>query len=406
MARSLSWWAIAILFQPAFTAALVRADQAAPPLPVEAPESPRIAALGEAIRNGDKTALGRFWKEVDGKTPVIEPIDGDAIQLHVTFLWHEDDQTRRVFLIGGVPGGDETLDRLEGTDLWYLTQRIPAQARFGYMFLVNYPKIVPGGTSRNPFPRSDPLNPKRLGIAALAEPPLAPPQPWLNVRAGSSPPEVTEVAIKSTILEHAPPIWVAHTAGAKAFESSSSLLVALDGETNGGKPNETLIPIPQIVENLKADQIPPTVVVLVGSVDGATRTRNLGGSEPFADFLSQELVPWVRSHCRAGLDPAHTVIAGQSHGGLAAAHAAFHHPDVFGCVLSQSGSFWYPPSVGDSHAAKYDTETGWLTRQFAKAPLRPVRFYLEVGKFEQGAVHNMVLENRRFRDVLKPKVIT
>ena len=111
----------------------------------------------------------------------------------------------------------------------------------------------------------------------------------------------------------------------------------------------------------------------------------------------------MRSHYRAGLDPAHTVIAGQSHGGLAAAHAAFHHPDVFGCVLSQSGSFWYSPSVGDSHAAKYDTETGWLTRQFAKAPLHPVRFYLEVGNFEQGAVHNMVLENRRFRDVLEAK---
>ena len=123
-----------------------------------------------------------------------------------------------------------------------------------------------------------------------------------------------------------PDLGRAHSRG-QAFESPSSLLVALDGETNGGKPNETLIPIPQIVENLKAaDQIPPTVVVLVGSVDGATRTRNLRGSEPFADFLSQELVPWVRSHYRAGLDPAHTVIAGQSHGGLAAAHAAFHHP--------------------------------------------------------------------------------
>ena len=251
MARSLSWWAIAILFLPA-APRLSSAGSSRDAFTRGTPESPRIAALGEAIRNGDRTALGRFWKEVDGKTPIIEPIDGDTKQLRVSFLWHGDDQTRRVFLIGGLPGGDETLDRLEGTDLWYLTQRIPAQARFGYMFLVNYPKMVPGGTSRNPFPRSDPLNPKRLGIAALVELPQAPPQPWLNVRAGSSPPEVTEVAIKSTNLEHAPPVWVAHTAGVKAFESPSSLLVALDGETNGGKPSETLIPIPQIVENLKA----------------------------------------------------------------------------------------------------------------------------------------------------------
>jgi enterochelin esterase-like enzyme len=32
-----------------------------------------------------------------------------------------------------------------------------------------------------------------------------------------------------------------------------------------------------------------------------------------------------------------------------------------------------------------------------------VRFYVEVGRFEQGAVNNMVLENRRFRDVLEAK---
>ncbi len=103
------------------------------------------------------------------------------------------------------------------------------------------------------------------------------------------------------------------------------------------------------------------------------------------------------------MDPARTVIAAQSYGGLAAAHAALRHPEVFGCVLSQSGSFWYNPSVGSGHAATFDTETGWLTRRYASAPTQHLRFYVEVGLFEQGAVHNIVLENRRFRDVLEAK---
>jgi len=127
------------------------------------------------------------------------------------------------------------------------------------------------------------------------------------------------------------------------------------GEVSGAKPDESLIPIPTIVENLTAaKKIPRTVPVLVGSVDQETRNRILRGSEPFADFLAKELVPWVRSRYRAGTNPAQTVIAGQSNGGLAAAHAALLHADVFGCVLSQSGSFWFNPSVGSRHSPKFD----------------------------------------------------
>ena len=88
---------------------------------------------------------------------------------------------------------------------------------------------------------------------------------------------------------------------------------------------------------------------------------------------------------------------------MAAAHLALKHPEVFGCALSQSGSFWFDPAVGSGYAATYDLQTGALTRQFADSPRLPVRFYLEVGLFEQGAVHNMVLENRRLRDLLLAK---
>lgn len=367
------------------------------------PESPRIAALAQAIGNGDSTAVERFWRTVQGKTPLIEPIEGNPDRLRVTFLWRGDESTRRVFLIGGVPGGDETLDRLERTDVWYLTERIPVQARFGYMFLVNYPKMVSGDWSRNPMPRPDPLNPNRMGLQSIVELTKAPAQPWLQPRPGVTVPKVAEVPIRSSILPVTPPVWVAEPSAAKPAESTA-LLVMLDGESTGGKPAETVIPTPTIVGNLMAARkIPPTLVVMVGSVDHATRTKNLRGSDPFADFLANELVPWIRSRHQLAKDRTRTIIAGQSNGGLAAAHAALRHPEVFGGVLSQSGSFWFSPSVGTSHAAQFDTETGWLTRQYATLPRRPVRFYVEVGLFEQGAVNNMVLENRRFRDVLEAK---
>jgi enterochelin esterase-like enzyme len=272
------------------------------------------------------------------------------------------------------------------------------------MFLVDYPKMVSGEWSRNPFPRTDPLNPLRLGLQSIVELSQAPPQPWIKPLPVGSRGRLDVVTVKSSILEKVPPLWIHVPDGFDPAGEPRALLVALDGETSGAKPDEALVPIPTIVENLTAAQkIPRTVVVLIGSGDQEMRNRNLRGSEPFADFLAQELVPWVRSRYRAGIDPARTVIAGQSNGGLAAAHAALRHADVFGRVLSQSGSFWFNPSVGSSHAPKFDTETGWLTRQFVASPQRPVRFYVEVGLFEQGATPHMVVENRRFRDVLEAK---
>jgi enterochelin esterase-like enzyme len=278
----------------------------------DAPESPRIATLADALRRGDTTALPDFWRELDGRTPLIEPITSDPKHVRVTFIWRGKQDTKRVFLIGGLPGGDETLDRLEGSDVWYLTERIPVEARFGYMFLVDYPKMVPGGFSRNPFPQADPLNPVRLGAQSIAELAQAPAQPWIKPRSGASQGKLELVTIESNRLKPAPPVWVYTAAGYDRKGTPCALLVALDGEACGANPHEASMPIPTIVENLMA-------------------AKKIG------------------------------------------------------------------------HAATYDTDTGWLTRQFAASPRLALRFYLEVGLFEQGAVHNMVLENRRFRDVVEAK---
>lgn len=48
-------------------------------------------------------------------------------------------------------------------------------------------------------------------------------------------------------------------------------------------------------------------------------------------------------------------------------------------------------------------DSGWLTRQFATAPRLPLRFFLEVGRMEQGIPINQVIENRRLHDVLIAK---
>lgn len=41
-------------------------------------ESPRLARLAESHRSGDKAALAAFWREIEGKAPLVEPIAGDT----------------------------------------------------------------------------------------------------------------------------------------------------------------------------------------------------------------------------------------------------------------------------------------------------------------------------------------
>jgi enterochelin esterase-like enzyme len=171
------------------------------------------------------------------------------------------------------------------------------------------------------------------------------------------------------------------------------------------------VPTPAILDNLvAAGLVPPMVAVLIESLDYGTRARELTCNPTFLAFLTDELLPWVeRSHAVTS-DPAQTVVAGSSLGGLTAAYAALRRPDRFGLVLSQSGAFsWSPPG---------DEEAEWLARQVAagalgvrsggggpRPPARP-RFYLNVGLYETGRAFlpdgpSLRLANRHLRDVLR-----
>lgn len=97
-------------------------------------------------------------------------------------------------------------------------------------------------------------------------------------------------------------------------------------------------------------------------------------------------------------DPKHSIVGGASNGGDIAARIAFARPDLFGGVLSQSGTFGRSPSN--------DPEPEWFARQIAKLALVPVRFSLEAGSMETdpGRSGISILQgNRHLRNVLRAK---
>ena len=81
---------------------------------------------------------------------------------------------------------------------------------------------------------------------------------------------------------------------------------------------------------------------------------------------------------------------------MAAACLAWRHPEHYGRVLAQSGSFWWGPNAFADDPARRDG--GWLTRQFAQGPRTNLVFYLQAGLLEtrrNGDSTDGILESSR-----------
>ena len=373
--------------------------------------SPRLTTLKKEIDSGNRSALGTFWQEVTKQgTPLVESITGDERYVLLTFLWRAKEEIKNVVVVGGIAGyqfTDNLMTRLPDTDLWYRTYRVRNDARFGYNLAPNDSLILikdiniedqKAVMQRLSTFKTDPLNPKTYPgtpPVSLVELPGALPQPWINRSPEAPAGKLEEKKLKSTILDNERKAWVYTPAGYNTSGPPYGLAVIFDGFAY-----TLLVPTPIILDNLLAKgMMPPIVAVVLDNPTPNSRNFELPCNPKFADFLAKEVVPWMRENYHVTKESSQTVVAGSSYGGLAATYAGFSHPEVFGNVISQSGSFWWKP--------KGDSEHEWLTRQFAASPVLPVRFYLDVGLLERGPTPDdgpdQVVVNRHMRDVLQAK---
>ncbi|WP_338258023.1 enterochelin esterase [Dictyobacter halimunensis] len=375
--------------------------------------SPRIAQLKRELEAGNPAALPPFWREIEEQqAPLIEPIPDDPTECLVTFVWRGTSQTRNVVLFARYVADDDIerhqLERLGESDLWYKTYRLRSDLRSVYQFspddsLVPFTEATDYRARVRGF-QPDPLNARRFTfpkdeedpedfprVLSLLELPDAPAQPWImqhdDVPAG----KVELQRFQSSILENERRVWIYTPPGYSLEHEPYALLVVFDGYAY-----VDLVPTPTIIDNLlHSGKIPPLVVVSPDSLNQETRNRELPCYQPHVDFLTRELLPWVRERYHVTSDPARTIVGGSSYGGLAAAYAALQASEVFGNVLSQSGSYWW----GKDHPEDHTPE--WLVQQFDQREHLPLRFYQEVGLFEP--YEAMVLSNRHLRGVLQDK---
>jgi enterochelin esterase-like enzyme len=377
------------------------------------PLSPRLSALRDRIKSGDREALDNFWKKIEARgAPIVEEVPGNDRDALVTILWRATAETKNVFVfrLGDV---SKPMARLLDTDLWYKTFQLQKGARFIYQLATNLPDPKEwGGIIRfagalrndplNPLQyveRANEFNPYEVSAFSALELPSAEPQVWNVVQPKVPTGRVQRDKFISKLLGNERPIWIYTPHGYSANKKPYGLLVLSDG---GLYVNAAHVAI--TLDNLiAAGVIPPLVAVMV---DNPNRWRELSCNSQYADFLAQEIVPWARANYHATDRPEQTIIGGSSLGGLQAAFVGLRHPEVFGNVLSQSGAFDWKPDG--------EKEYEWLNRQFAASPRLPLRFSFEAGLLEgtwwwrslqrdASPQPPLLMANRNLRDTLTSK---
>ncbi len=388
----------------------------------DTPLSPRVRQLDAALAGGHLQALSAFWDDVSaGGAPLIEPIPNDDTHVWLTFLWRDTGDTRSVAIsgplanaLGGPSAAHNQMRRLRETNLWYRTYRAPNDVRTTYQLRLNDPSlddsVAQSDGEYDVVVQNDPLGHQRFVLSAdeeggddeeiqslieMAGAPVA-----LDVTSDADVPHgaLTMRRLHSAILENTRRIWIYTPPGYHPDDEPYPVAILFDGFTYTSD-----IPVPTIMDNFVASgQLAPMVVLMVCNLSYEARERELPCYPPFVRFLTEELLPWAHTQVAITHDPAATIVGGSSDGGLAAIYAALTRPDVFGNVLAQSPSvYWTPPD---------DPDFEWVSRYLVDLPQRPVRFYVDVGRFENNLRRTVCPEGptelaavRHFRNLLRAK---
>jgi len=346
-----------------------------------------------ALTTGSKA----WWQAKDGPER-----ERHQENYRVTFWWRDPAGTqktstvKRVWLyVTGVTdhhqnARPQSLERIPDTDVWQWQGEFSPEWRGSYCFIPSdnendFASAVFEGDQPDrmalregwrkllPHAVSDPLNAQswrggRGHAVSALEMPEAPVQPGWN---HPDTPYKKPVCIEwhSARLKNRRRVWI-FTTGDESPERP--LAVLLDGQFWA----ESMPVWPALASLTLEGKLPPAVYVLIDVIDTAHRSRELPCNPDFWLAVQDELLPQVKSMAPFSDRADHTVVAGQSFGGLSSLYAGLNWPQRFGCILSQSGSYWWP-----HRGAQQD---GLLIEQLKAGDktARGLRIVLEAGRNE------------------------
>ena len=328
------------------------------------------AELRKLIRSGEASgdAIDRFIAA--NKFPMVDGTD-------VTFVYRG--AAEAIFLRCWIAGLETArpLQHLPGSDLWATTIELPETSRIEYKF-----EVVDNGNSHlvvdplNPVLAHDPFGANSVCQGYRYERPVWT-KPDDSVREG----QIEQVQLHSKAFGERRTVDVYLPARFRT-NRKYPILIAHDGADY-----LRFAALKTVLDNLTDRlEIPQLIVALTQSPD---RLKEYAANERHSAFIGEDLLPALARRYPLD-DAAHSRgIMGASFGGVAALHAAWSYPDLFGCLLLQSGSFAFSDFGNHQRGPVFDPVARFMNRFREEERQASDKIYMSCGIYE-----SLIYENR------------
>ena len=244
-----------------------------------------------------------------------------------TFVYVGDAEAVRVVHFMSCFPAIPPLERIDGTEVWFVTVELPRGSRVEYRYEVT--------SSDRTVLIDDPLNRRTaadpFGVNSVANAPGYSAPAWVSPSVGRVPGEVETVEIESS-----------------AFDDTRTFSAYLPA----GYPNEAPYPavvlhdgsdlleyasLATVFDNLVGDgAVRPFVGLLL---DPVVRNREYMADVDHGRFVVDDVLPHAEAELNISTDPSERVIGGASLGAVASLATAWRHPGLFASLVLLSGTF-------------------------------------------------------------------
>ena len=355
--------------------------------------SPLITSWGALSDTALNEKVSEFWK-LQNNFPMVEIDLLDSNYLNVTFICKESSRNKEIeFDIFGnyedINLGDKKLFKLRNTDFYYRTYYMPSDICFAYRY------ISLDTVTKERVMFSDPLNNSRIPTGELKPYSWSvfdlrkDEKVWYEKKYNNAGSKIDTLKYSDKIVNKERNIYVylPPNYDEKRKESYPTIYL-FDAFIYLNR-----VELPNVLDNLITEgKIEPMIAVLFGTFK-STRDIILPLNFDFKDEFVSDVLTLIRSKYNTSLKPEDNIIGGMSYGGLAAMFIASYNPDIFGKVLSQSGSFWRDTIITEPFINWHRTD--WLINKIQTTEKKDIKIYLDWGQQEshvmvQGANRKLV----------------
>lgn len=340
--------------------------------PIQVLPAPPVTEV--SIEQLKSPQLKQWVKEgqVPTHSPIIETLPGQSeSERLMTFVYLGAKHNVRIL---GAPSNDIiSLQKLKDSNIWFRSFAVPADTLLSYRVAPDVPHLDASKRENRVAilsrAETDPLNAdvwpldeqlvqySRVDIASQVSIPDIP----LDDQ------RLTRHWLHSNILDNERLVTL-YRPNVMTPERPAHLVILLDGNEYEHK-----VSAPERIDHLYESGLTgPLWLLLVNNPDAEARSNELPANPLYADFIADELLPWIERHAGQTFKREQVIVAGSSYGGLAALSASLNRPDRVGHVLSMSGSFWWRGAGGS------------MQERLASSEQLPLSVYLSAGKFETG----------------------